>query len=157
MRELSIRDEETRRLLARALLDHMKKTHKNVILLSGDLGAGKTTFTQSLARELGVTDSIISPTFIIERQYDVKSDDRDAWDTLVHIDAYRFDTPQESFILNLDERATKEKNIIVIEWPEKISPLSRDTGTISVSFEHVSETERRMIVPDDVPIPGVVQ
>lgn len=63
-----------------------------VIALSGDLGAGKTTLTQELARQLGVTDTVISPTFVIMKEYAIT---RGPYTQLVHIDAYRLESAAE--------------------------------------------------------------
>ena len=96
------------------------KSGANVITLSGELGAGKTTFTQLLARKLGVTEHVTSPTFTIMRSYEA-SDDK--VDHLVHIDAYRIEDEREIEVLHIPELFKEERTVICIEWPEKIPNL----------------------------------
>ena len=89
-----------------------------VILLSGDLGAGKTAFTQELGKYLGVKEKINSPTFIIMKSYQL--DDK-RFGYLVHIDAYRLDDEEEAKPLRLDEVFAVTGQIVCVEWPERIS------------------------------------
>lgn len=91
-----------------------------VIALRGDLGAGKTTFTQVLGRALGVTQIITSPTFIVMKSYDI---DHEQFDTLVHLDAYRIEDESELGPLKLAESLHKPRTIVCIEWPERIPKI----------------------------------
>jgi|1048.fasta_scaffold00376_7 tRNA threonylcarbamoyladenosine biosynthesis protein TsaE len=84
-----------------------------VITLSGSLGSGKTTLVQSLAKYLGVTSRVISPTFTLMKMYQLPQG------RLLHVDAYRLDTLQG---LGLDDE-TGDDTITMIEWPEKITTL----------------------------------
>lgn len=87
-----------------------------IIALSGDLGAGKTTFAQGFAQGLQVTDKVISPTFLIIRQY--KIPDRENF--FYHIDLYRLeniDLKSSGLAEILDE----PKNVVLIEWADKIA------------------------------------
>lgn len=88
-----------------------------VILLYGTLGAGKTTFTQALARSLGVLQRVTSPTFAIMSSYQTV---HPRFGRLVHIDAYRIEDESEAKILGLEDLYADSKNIICIEWPERI-------------------------------------
>jgi tRNA threonylcarbamoyladenosine biosynthesis protein TsaE len=81
----------------------------DVILLTGELGAGKTTFTQGLAAGLGVTDAVVSPTFTITREYQGRL-------RLVHVDLYRLDRAQEVLDLGLEDVA--DDAVLVVEWGE---------------------------------------
>ncbi len=93
------------------------KTSKPAIIgLCGNLGAGKTTFTKYLAEALGAKDTVVSPTFILERQYDLNN--TYGYTKLVHIDAYRFEGTDEGKVLALAKRFTTPDTLIVIEWPE---------------------------------------
>ena len=90
-----------------------------VIAVSGDLGAGKTTFIQALAKELGVTSFVPSPTFALLRTYTLTKP-KNGIHRLIHVDAYRIENEQELLPLDLDEELADGKSILVIEWPEKI-------------------------------------
>ncbi|OGG41471.1 tRNA (adenosine(37)-N6)-threonylcarbamoyltransferase complex ATPase subunit type 1 TsaE [Candidatus Kaiserbacteria bacterium RIFCSPHIGHO2_01_FULL_46_22] len=98
-----------------------QRTSSAVVLgLHGDLGAGKTTFVQMLADQLGVQESVTSPTFVIMKKYQTK-DQR--FSTLVHIDAYRLESAEELEVLDFSSELSDEKNIICIEWAEKVTDL----------------------------------
>lgn len=88
-----------------------------IIALQGDLGAGKTTFTQELAKYLGVTETVNSPTFTLMKQYDL---DHIQFDTLVHMDAYRLESETETKPLRLKELFLTPRTIVCVEWPEVI-------------------------------------
>ena len=96
----------------------------DVVVLSGDLGAGKTTFTQGLALELGVTDPVTSPTFAILQQYDGTQHTQGSQRTLVinHLDVYRLGTLDEVEALGLDELLDGEA-VTLVEWGEAIETL----------------------------------
>jgi tRNA threonylcarbamoyladenosine biosynthesis protein TsaE len=79
-----------------------------VIFLNGDLGAGKTTFTKYFAKVLGIIENVISPTFILRKDYEFNIKDKEY--ILIHIDGYRFDKPEESKVLNLDFEMDVDKN-----------------------------------------------
>ena len=89
-----------------------------VVALSGDLGAGKTTFTQQIAEILGVTETVTSPTFVIMKSYQTTDT---VFQTFVHIDAYRIENDTEMRPLGFDELITKPNSLICIEWAERIS------------------------------------
>ncbi|WP_284250960.1 tRNA (adenosine(37)-N6)-threonylcarbamoyltransferase complex ATPase subunit type 1 TsaE [Litorihabitans aurantiacus] len=82
----------------------------DLLILSGDLGAGKTTLTQGLGRAMGVRGTIASPTFVIAREHRSTTDGPD----LVHVDAYRLGGLTELDALDLD--ATLEESVTVVEW-----------------------------------------
>ena len=89
-----------------------------IVALSGDLGAGKTTFVQEVAREFGVEDQVNSPTFVIEKIYECTEG---AYVRLVHIDAYRLKNAHELEVLGWREIAADNGNLILIEWPENVA------------------------------------
>lgn len=89
----------------------------NVIALSGPLGAGKTTFTQVLAKELGVEKHVQSPTFALMRSYATTHPEIRR---LLHVDAYRLQSSEELRALDLNEELTHNGTILMVEWPEKM-------------------------------------
>lgn len=118
---------------AATLLSHITPSVQGatVVGLSGDLGAGKTTLVAALAKTLGVEDTVVSPTFVIAKFYEL-SDTR--WDTLVHIDAYRIDDVSELEPLGWETMCATPRTLIVIEWPERITAaLPLHTQRFSIS------------------------
>lgn len=113
-----------------------------VVALSGDLGAGKTTFIQGFAKALGITDRLISPTFVLMRRYPLKDSGM-----LYHLDVYRLDNNLQEEIKNLglSEVWNTKGNIVVIEWAEKIKDLLPE-GTIWITFEYMDENTRKIKV-----------
>jgi len=93
-----------------------------VIVLVGELGAGKTTFTQGLGGALGVREPVTSPTFVVAREHRGERGD------LVHVDAYRVHSLQEWDDLDLDH----EHGVFVVEWGDRvISALPEDHLTVA--------------------------
>ena len=88
----------------------------DLLLLAGDMGAGKTAFTQGFARGLGVTEQVVSPTFTLARQYDGTSL------RLNHLDVYRLDHMQEAIDLGLSELIDDDSGVTVIEWGDVVIP-----------------------------------
>ncbi|MGM7668546.1 tRNA (adenosine(37)-N6)-threonylcarbamoyltransferase complex ATPase subunit type 1 TsaE [Microbacterium sp. A93] len=86
----------------------------DLVILTGELGAGKTTFTQGLGAGLGVREGIISPTFVLSRIHPSVRDDDGAGPDLVHVDAYRLGSAGE--LLDLDLDATVDRSVTVVEW-----------------------------------------
>lgn len=133
----------------------------DVVCLRGDLGAGKTTFMQGLAKGLGVSQRIISPTFIIVRKYEIPSavilgnemnpessmqDPGQAGmtiKTLYHIDLYRTETEDDLKGLGFPELLEEKNAIIAIEWAEKLSSLLPKKRW-ELDFEWISENERKI-------------
>ena len=109
-----------------------------VVGLYGDLGSGKTAFTQAVAKCLGVKENVTSPTFVIEKIYKL---DHKNFDHLIHIDAYRLSGGNELLHLGWDEIAKNPKNIIFIEWPERVSEILPD-DIKKIHFTFVDEKTR---------------
>jgi tRNA threonylcarbamoyladenosine biosynthesis protein TsaE len=102
-----------------------------VLGLSGDLGSGKTTFVQCLARSLGVTQAITSPTFVIEKVYKLSGQ---KFEKLVHIDAYRLENSAELLQLGFAELLRDKNNLIVIEWVERVQDILASFRKIEFKF-----------------------
>lgn len=88
-------------------------TPGSVLLLTGDLGAGKTTFVQSLARAFGITRTVTSPTFTLANEYPMPNGGK-----LVHYDLYRLASPSGLYDLGFED-ALEYGARLAIEWPEK--------------------------------------
>ena len=120
-----------------------KPTDKAVVLaLSGDLGAGKTTFLQGFAEGLGVTDKILSPTFVVMKRFTIQDS---GFKNFYHFDLYRLESKQEVLDLGFEEIVSDPKNIIAIEWPEKISSLLPITA-VRLQFQHLEENKREITI-----------
>lgn len=92
-----------------------------IIALSGTLGAGKTTFTKSLAKSLGITARVSSPTFVLMKFFALPP--KKEWKQLIHIDAYRIEKAEELQALGWESYRKDPHTLMVIEWPEKIKKL----------------------------------
>jgi tRNA threonylcarbamoyladenosine biosynthesis protein TsaE len=97
-----------------------KSKNPCVVCLHGDLGAGKTTFSQFLAKELGVKRKVNSPTFVIMKRYEIKNKNS-GFKNLYHLDAYRLKKEKELEVLGWKEIISNPDNLVLIEWPENIS------------------------------------
>ena len=111
-----------------------------LILLRGDLGAGKTTLVKGIAEGFGAAsaDDVTSPTFTLVHEY------RGPRAALYHIDLYRVDTERELETLGLDDLMTPE-SILLIEWGEKFPRFVRERN-VEIVLERVDENERRIQV-----------
>ena len=114
-----------------------------VLAISGDLGAGKTTFMQRFAKQLHITESVISPTYVIMKRYDVPEDSIEVFKTLVHMDVYRIDAVSEMVPLRFDEVLAEEGSVVCIEWAEKIKELL-PVHTIFMNIESTEENSREI-------------
>ena len=101
-----------------------KENSATLVTLLGDLGAGKTAFTKAVARSLGVEETVNSPTFVLEKIYKLPlkyGSRKPIFERLVHIDAYRLETGSDLAPLGFDELMRDFGNLILLEWPEKVT------------------------------------
>ena len=113
------------------------KDGATVVCLYGDLGSGKTTFVSAAAAALGVKDIVTSPTFVIEKIYEINTD---KFKKLFHIDAYRLKEGSELLALGWMEIVSNSENIIFIEWPKYVAdvlPQERENLTFTFIDENV--------------------
>ena len=108
-----------------------------IILLNGDLGAGKTTFTKALFAALGVKDIVTSPTFAFMKEYDAKF-------KLSHYDMYRVESEDELFELGITDNLY-EKGICVIEW-NKFTEFPDNKILINISIEKIGDNSRKFVI-----------
>ena len=109
-----------------------------VVLLRGDLGAGKTTLVKGIAEGFGAAraEDVTSPTFTLVHEY------RGPQTTLYHIDLYRVDTQRDLETLGLDDLLAPNA-ILLIEWGEKFPRLQRDQN-VEITLERVGDSERKI-------------
>jgi tRNA threonylcarbamoyladenosine biosynthesis protein TsaE len=117
-----------------------------IVGLSGDLGAGKTAFVKGIGKALRVPHEITSPTFVIQKIYPTE---HPHFSRLVHIDAYRLEEPSELVALNWHETATDPKNLIFVEWPERVEPVI-PVRALRLNFEMVDQDTRRIYTEEDL-------
>lgn len=128
-------ERETQKLaqiLAREILKAPKKMKGALVIgLEGNLGAGKTTFIQAFAKGVGVKGKLTSPTFVLMKKYG----------NLYHLDCYRIKDSEDVLALDFKEIISIPKNIVLIEWAEKIKRiLSKDR--IWIKFKILGKKER---------------
>ena len=119
------------------LTSHPKNTGATVLCLYGDLGSGKTTFTQCVASKLGIGDHVVSPTFVIIKTYNLPqtTHSTSGFKKLIHIDAYRLDGEEGMEKLGWKEIIENPENLVVIEWPQRIEKiLPREYTRINFTF-----------------------
>lgn len=110
-----------------------------VVVLSGDLGAGKTTLVRTICRRLGVIDHVSSPTFSIISTY-LLEDGR----SVHHMDLYRIESPDELVHIGIDDYLHSGE-ISFIEWPEMITPFLPE-NTLQVRLEHLDDQCRKIVI-----------
>jgi tRNA threonylcarbamoyladenosine biosynthesis protein TsaE len=138
--------DETARF-AKKYVENLLKSSDNcgklatVIALEGDLGSGKTTFVKSAAEALGIQKTVTSPTFVLEKVYKING--FGGFTHLIHIDAYRLENGAELLTLGWKEMISDPRNIIFIEWPERVAEvLPEDIKRIRFTF--IDETTRKI-------------
>lgn len=119
-----------------------------LILLTGELGAGKTTLTKGIASGAGAAhqEEITSPTFTLIHKYtgDSKSS---ASNAVYHIDLYRIESRQDLETLGLDD-IFNERAIVIVEWPERLN-VPTNWPVVRIKLEHVAEDVRKITIQKD--------
>jgi len=131
---------------AQGILKISLKKKAIVIALKGELGSGKTTFLQGFAKGLGIKQKILSPTFIIMRKFKICANSCSnscKFVNFYHIDCYRIKKPEEILFLGFEEIISNPKNIVVIEWAEKVNKLL-PRESIILDFKIKGEKKREI-------------
>jgi tRNA threonylcarbamoyladenosine biosynthesis protein TsaE len=110
------------------------KIDSRILCLYGDLGGGKTTFIQGLAKGLGIKRRVTSPTFVFMKQYQP---------SFYHVDLYRVNNVKEAKGLGLGELFNDSRAIVAIEWAERIKEIL-PKKRIDIYFDYVSENQRKI-------------
>jgi len=114
------------------------KKHALCLALSGELGAGKTLFTESVAHGLGVRGRLQSPTFVIAKRYALK---KSTFKNLWHVDLYRIKSPRELDVIGFKKIISDPHNIVAVEWAER-AKKAFPKDTVWISFKHIARAER---------------
>lgn len=109
-----------------------------LVLLSGDLGAGKTTLTKGIASGLHAAkeEDVTSPTFTLVHKYEGEA-------RVYHVDLYRIGDAHDFETLGLED-VFSEQAIVLVEWPERMPPARTGWPAVSIHLEHVDEETRRI-------------
>ena len=112
------------------------KLRPRILCLYGDLGSGKTTFIQGVAKGLGVKRRIISPTFVFIKQYNSH---------FYHVDLYRIEKAEEAKGLGLEEIFSDSQAVVAVVWAEKIKKIL-PKKRIDIQFKYLNYNERKIII-----------
>ncbi len=139
------------KMLAKEILSLDNRKKALVIALNGELGAGKTTFTQGFVAGLGIKEEISSPTFLIMKKIELHSHKLKVKSLklkvkyLYHLDCYRLKNEKDLIDLGMKEILADPKNIVLMEWAERVKKiLPKDA--IKINFKHISRKERELEV-----------
>ncbi len=133
--------------IAAAILPRLKN---NVVVLRGNLGSGKTVFARGIARALGITKNVRSPSFVLLYRYRIPKTFHFSLLTfhfsyLIHIDAYRLHSAQDLLDIGFNDFVSDPHNLIIIEWGEKVRTILPRNYT-EIIFQSVKHTMRKIIV-----------
>lgn len=128
--------------LAQEILERGVQSSAVVLALHGDLGAGKTTFLQGLAQGLKITEVVNSPTFVIMKKFRISDNN---FEYFYHFDLYRLENEKDLEFLELEELLQDPKNIIAIEWPERMKSLP-NKNTITIESKHLGDNQRELTI-----------
>ena len=136
--------EQTQQIATDFISKLLPKSNSAVVVgLYGNLGAGKTTFAQCLAKVFGVEETVTSPTFVLEKIYELTGQ---KFTHLIHIDAYRIEKSSELLHLGWQDIISDSNNLILIEWPERVVDIMPEH--IKINLSHISENSREIEILD---------
>jgi tRNA threonylcarbamoyladenosine biosynthesis protein TsaE len=117
----------------------------DIVLMYGELGAGKTTLTKGIASGFGITEDITSPTFTLMNIYSVSGNSAGI-KSLVHIDTYRLEDAAELLSIGVEDYLGSPDTVTIIEWPEKIESLVLGKKVKKIFLEHIEEGKRKITI-----------
>jgi tRNA threonylcarbamoyladenosine biosynthesis protein TsaE len=135
------KSEQDTKKLAREIASELKGGE--ILALSGDLGAGKTTFVKGLAEYFNMADEVSSPTFTLIQEYGIDSSKYPLF-SLVHIDCYRLNNEQELLDIGIQDYFSDPDSVVVIEWAKKVKMIIPKKA-IWVEFRHGENINERII------------
>ena len=133
--------------LAQKILSISSKKQRDralVLALEGDLGGGKTTFLQGFAKGLEIKQKILSPTFVLMRKFQIPNY-KQRFKNFYHFDCYRVQKPKEILDLDFRQIISDKKNIVAVEWADKIKKIL-PRNIIEIKFEFKSKNTRRISI-----------
>lgn len=128
--------------LAKKIIKNGPQKMAAVLGLKGNLGGGKTTFLQGFSKGLGIKEKILSPTFVILKRF--KLEDKN-FGNFYHIDCYRLNDSKDILELDLEKIIADPKNIVAIEWPERIKNILPKNAVL-INFEFIDKDKREIII-----------
>lgn len=130
------------------LTEILSRTESSVIGLSGDLGAGKTTFMRTFLSKTGISDKASSPTFVVRKSYTVPEGSPlfERFALVSHVDAYRLESQEDMKATGIDADTERNNVLLFVEWPERLGEtFSKHSSLLgTLRFEHVDDTTRRV-------------
>lgn len=142
MKYVAVRREELREIADTVVNALQPKEGATIVVLKGELGAGKTTFVQEIAGIYGIEEPITSPTYVIEKIYELEGR---VFKKLVHIDAYRLEGGSELTSLGFEKLLEDPTVIIFLEWPERVKDVL-PSDIVTITFEHKEEDLRDITI-----------
>lgn len=129
---------DTQKLAKKLAKEILDKKRPNLLLLEGELGGGKTTFSQGFLSALGVEQVVTSPTFVIMKNYAIPNSKKKVY----HLDLYRLNQDWEVLDLGIMDIIENQDNIILVEWASKTPKLWVNISNTMINFEVINSTER---------------
>lgn len=144
--EIITRSAEETKKIGFVFAKNLKKKRTNlkqatIVALKGNLGSGKTTFIQGLAKWFNIKESVLSPTFLVLKEFPIAVS---GFKSFYHIDAYRLKNPVEILELGFKDLIKNPENIVIIEWAEKIKKVL-PKNILWVKFINFGKSKRKII------------
>ncbi len=142
MKKITTQSNEDTKKLAQDMAS--KFTGGEIVALVGDLGAGKTTFTQGIAKYFNISDPVSSPTFALIQEYPIEKSIHVAIKTVIHVDCYRLNSPDELVDIGIQDYFDRDGTLAIIEWADKVKDIL-PKQTRWIAFAHGDKEDERII------------